>query len=91
MMFKPGLSAATKDHEKIYGYYEMAYTIVDFSAALLFIIGSWMFFYPDWTRTGTWLFLVGSIFFGIRPSLRLAREIHLASLPLPKSFKDALS
>jgi hypothetical protein len=39
--------------------YELAYTFVDFLAAILFVLGSIMFFSVACTYTGTWLFLVG--------------------------------
>ncbi len=63
-----------------YALYEIAYTFVDFTAALLFIVGSVFFFYDDLQRTGTWLFLVGSICFALEPTLRLVREVHLAAI-----------
>ncbi len=62
-------------------YYEISTTIVEFIAALLFLIGSILFFHEDLKNLGTWLFLWGSIFFIIRPGLKLARELHLMRLP----------
>jgi hypothetical protein len=32
---------------------------------------------------GTWAFLVGSLAFAAKPSVRVAREFHLSRLPLP--------
>ncbi len=55
--------------------FEIAYTGVDFAAALLFVIGSVLFFGEDTQRTGTWFFLIGSLFFALKPTLRLAREL----------------
>ena len=55
--------------------FEIAYTGVDFTAALLFIIGSVLFFGEDTQRSATWFFLVGSLFFALKPTLRLVREI----------------
>lgn len=49
--------------------------MVDFSAAVLFVVGSILFFKTDTTYLATWLFLVDSIFFGIRPTIKLLREI----------------
>jgi predicted membrane channel-forming protein YqfA (hemolysin III family) len=57
--------------------YELLFTIVDFSAAVLFIAGSILFFDEDTTYMGTWLFLVGSIFYGLKPCIRLVREWRL--------------
>lgn len=42
---------------------------------MLFVIGSIMFFSETWTHFGTWLFLIGSIMFGLRPAIKLAREL----------------
>lgn len=67
-------------HRRIYARFEIAYTTVDFMAAVLFIIGSVMFFYDSWQETGTWLFLIGSGFFAAKPTLRLWREVKLYRL-----------
>lgn len=82
-MFKPELFNASPRHAEIYGFYERLYTIVDFLAALLFVVGSILFFYDALVYTGTWFFLVGSVLFGARPTVKLLREFHLARLPLP--------
>lgn len=60
--------------------YQWAHLLVDFSAALLFIIGSVFFLYPDLQRAGSWLFLVGSICFGMKPTIRLMRFLHIRRL-----------
>lgn len=57
--------------------FEIAYTVVDFSAAICFIVGSIMFFSEAWLVLGTWLFLLGSILFACKPGIRLWREVHL--------------
>ena len=57
--------------------YQASFILVDFGAALLFVIGSILFFDPQWTYPGTWCFLVGSVFFAVKPTLRLARFLHL--------------
>lgn len=62
------------EHKKIYAYCELAYTIVDVSAAVLFVIGNILFFGEATTYAGTWLFLVGSVLFGVRPTIKLYRE-----------------
>ena len=82
-MTKSPLSNATPRHERIYNRYERAETAVDFAGSLMFVVGSILFFYPDTTYAGTWLFLIGSLCFATRPSVRFAREYHLARLPLP--------
>jgi len=53
----------------------LAYTLVDFLAAAMFVIGSILFFEPETTTAATWLFLIGSIFFGLRPTITMIREI----------------
>lgn len=73
--FDPANHQRSSRHSKIYAYAELAYTAVDFSAAALFVVGSILFFSPSTTDTGTWLFLVGSILFGMRPTIKLVREI----------------
>jgi hypothetical protein len=74
-LFDPGNHARSRDHARLYARFEIAYTVVDVAAALCFIVGSVMFFSEAWTRPGTWLFLIGSICFALKPCLRLAREL----------------
>ncbi|NDU99494.1 YrhK family protein [Pseudoroseicyclus tamaricis] len=62
---------------RLWARYEIAYTFVDFGAALCFIVGSVMFFFENWQTPGTWFFLVGSILFAAKPTIRLARELKL--------------
>ncbi|MEM8555432.1 MAG: YrhK family protein [Pseudomonadota bacterium] len=69
--------AGGADKQRVYAIYELIYTVVDFLAAALFVVGSIMFFSEDWTYFGTWLFLIGSIMFGLKPALRLSREWQL--------------
>lgn len=73
--FDPANHERSTRHREIYAYTEVAYTVVDFSAAVLFVIGSILFFSDSTTELGTWLFLVGSILFGLRPTIKLVREI----------------
>lgn len=75
MLFNPDNHTRTSKNKKIYAYCELAYSIVDFSAAALFILGSVLFFNETTVVAGTWLFLVGSVFFGLRPSIKLFREL----------------
>ncbi len=82
-MFKPKLFDITPEHARVYGYYERMYTLVDLTAALFFLIGSVLFFYPELVYAGTWLFVIGSALFAARPAVRFLREYHLAQLPLP--------
>lgn len=72
--FNPDNHTRSDRHKKIYAYCEIAYTIVDVSAAALFVVGSLLFFSAATTYVGTWLFLVGSVLFGLRPTIKLYRE-----------------
>ncbi|UWR71064.1 YrhK family protein [Phaeobacter inhibens] len=73
-LFQPDNRNRSDQHKKIYAYCEIAYTIVDVSAAVLFVVGSVLFFQEATTDVGTWLFLIGSILFGLRPTIKLYRE-----------------
>lgn len=71
---------ASPKHREIYSAYEIAYSIIDLLAAVLFIVGSILFLDDATVYAGTWLFIIGSVFFAARPAVRLARELHLAGL-----------
>ena len=73
-LFHPDNRNRSDQHRKIYAYCEIAYTIVEGSAAVLFVVGSVLFFQEATTYVGTWLFLIGSILFGLRPTIKLYRE-----------------
>ena len=77
--------------KRIYALFEIAYTLVDFGAAICFIIGSAFFFYESLMIPGTWLFLIGSILFAVKPSLRLVREIKLISMGDQKDVAERLN
>ncbi len=79
------------DQRRRYALYELAYTFVDFSAAILFIIGSVMFFSDEWTYTGTWLFVIGSICFALKPTIRIVREIHMIAKGRADAVADNLN
>lgn len=74
-LFDPENHTRSERHKRIHAAYALAYTIVDFIAALLFIVGSVLFFRPETTYAATWLFLIGSIFFAMRPTITLLREL----------------
>jgi len=79
-MFDPKTKHASPRHSELYAFYELMFTLVDFMAALLFVIGSILFFQESTTYIGTWLFLIGSLFFALKPSIRLVREWHMLRL-----------
>ncbi|MCX7444785.1 YrhK family protein [Corynebacterium sp. P7003] len=76
-MFNPDNALRSEATQRLYACYAVAYTVVDVLAAVLFIVGSILFFRESTTTTGTWLFLIGSILFGVRPCISLVREWHL--------------
>lgn len=67
----------TPETRRVYARFELLHTLVDFSAALCFTVGSVMFFYPAWETPAVWFFTVGSLFFMAKPTLRLVREVKL--------------
>jgi YrhK-like protein len=60
--------------------YAWMHLLVDFAAAFLFVAGSILFFYPSHEIAATWCFLVGSIFFGFKPTIRLVSRLHQARI-----------
>lgn len=82
-MFDPRQSTASEQHVQVYGFYKKLYTVVEFAAAVSFVVGSVLFFYESEQLLATWFFLVGSILFAARPTVTVLREYHLARLPLP--------
>lgn len=80
-LFDPENCRRSDAHKRVHAIYAMAYTAVDFAAAVLFIVGSILFFQADTTYAATWLFLIGSIFFAVRPTLTLFRELVYLRLP----------
>jgi hypothetical protein len=75
-IFQPDSHSRSPRHRRLYAVYEILFTVADFAAAFLFIIGSVLFFDEDTAYAGTWMFLVGSVFFALKPSIRVARELH---------------
>lgn len=86
-LFDQTLRSASPDHADLVRRYELYRTLVEFFAALMFIIGSIFFFYQSLLFAGTWLFLIGSILFAVRPTVRLALELRLTQLPVPDEFR----
>ncbi|KUP93323.1 YrhK family protein [Tritonibacter horizontis] len=71
-----------------YARFEIAYTFVDFGAALCFVLGSVFFFFDSLMTAGTWLFLIGSILFAAKPTIRLTRDIKLAAMGEDEALAD---
>lgn len=76
-----GMRFTTPRHREVYVTYGTVYDCVDALAAILFIIGSVLFFGEATQTAGTWLFLIGSICFAIRPALHVVRDVHMRRLP----------
>ncbi|WP_349360253.1 YrhK family protein [Stappia sp.] len=86
-LFDSSTRRASPDHGELVRRYELVRTLVEFLAAVFFVIGSVFFFYDSLLYAGTWLFLIGSILFAVRPTIRLALELHLTRLPVPDEFR----
>lgn len=76
-LFRHDAPDQSEKAQRLYARAELTYTVIDFCAALAFLIGSVMFFYPAWEHAGTWFFVVGSGMFAAKPTLRLWREFKL--------------
>ncbi|MBI1417440.1 MAG: hypothetical protein GC146_09475 [Limimaricola sp.] len=76
-LFDSSNSTRNPRTRRTWALFELAHTLVDFGAALCFIIGSAMFFYASLQVAATWFFLVGSFLFAAKPTLRFWREIKL--------------
>ena len=62
---------------RIYAAYEIAHTAADFAAAISFLVGSVMFLWDAYETAAVWMFIIGSVFFCLKPTLRLCREVQL--------------
>ena len=62
---------------RLYARYELVYTLVDFLAALSFLLGSILFFWNATEIEALWLFVIGSLLFMLKPTIRLVREVHM--------------
>ncbi|MFP4274797.1 MAG: YrhK family protein [Paracoccaceae bacterium] len=80
-------SAASR---RVYAVFEIVYTIVDFSAAACFTLGSVLFFWPETETPAIWLFTLGSILFMAKPTIRLAREIRLLTMGDTETLAERL-
>ncbi|MBU2753857.1 hypothetical protein HFU84_07155 [Acidithiobacillus sp. CV18-2] len=57
--------------------YETLSIVNDFLIGVLFLVGSVFFFYASTENAGVWLFVIGSAQLLIRPTIRLAHNVHL--------------
>lgn len=61
--------------------YETLSIANDFLIAVWFLLGSVFFLYPSLETPAVWMFILGSAQFMIRPTLRLAHQVHLKRIP----------
>jgi hypothetical protein len=69
--------------------WEAASIANDFLIAVWFVIGSILFFWESTTFAATWFFLIGSIQFLVRPTIRLSRRLHLQRIRAGVPAADA--
>ncbi len=77
-LFDPHNADQSAEHRRVYAWLSGIVVLVNFLAAVMFIIGSILFFKPSTATLGTWMFLIGSIFFAVSPTLALIRELTVA-------------
>jgi len=80
-LLDPALRDLSPRHLELYWRYQVVRTGVDFGAALCFVVGSIFFFFASTDLVATWLFLIGSILFAIKPTIDMVRSLHLRRLP----------
>ncbi|HET7369335.1 MAG TPA: YrhK family protein [Gammaproteobacteria bacterium] len=61
--------------------YEILGILNDFSIAIWFTIGSIFFLFPETGKIAAWLFVIGSLQFLARPTIRLIAHFHLRRIP----------
>ncbi|SDE08477.1 YrhK family protein [Rhodospira trueperi] len=70
------LDAARDRLQRLHDLYAFGHLTVDFLAGLTFTVGSVLFFWPRTEVPAIWLFVVGSVLFTAKPSVRLAHMLH---------------
>lgn len=76
------LRRASPRHAELSRRYEFAATLADFLLAVATVLGSALLLHEDFAISGTWILLIVAVLLGVRPTLRLAQEIHLMRLPV---------
>ena len=80
-LLDPHLADLTPSHAALFWRYQVVRTLVDFGAAMCFVVGSACFFFTSAATAADWLFLVGSLLFALKPTIDVARSAHLKRLP----------
>ncbi|SDE86085.1 YrhK-like protein [Paracoccus isoporae] len=88
--FRPDLNARSEEAKQFYAKVEFAYTLANFIAAIMFLIGSAMAFWPSTGTVSTWMFIFGSIVFAIKPTLNAWREWKLFQMGDASKLADDL-
>ncbi|MGK7651104.1 MULTISPECIES: YrhK family protein [unclassified Roseovarius] len=78
-MFKDKRHISPKTR-RLYAIFELLHTLADFVAAFSFLVGSILFLWSDTETAAIWLFIFGSVFFCLKPTLKLIREMKLLSI-----------
>lgn len=73
---------------RFYAMAELVYTAVDFTAAIAFLAGSVLFFWNSLETAAIWFFVIGSLCFALKPTIRFAREIRLAAMGDEKDLAE---
>lgn len=61
----------------IHNRYQVLSIVNDILIGIWFLVGSVMFLSSSWTKTGTYLFIAGSVEMLIRPAISFAHRVHL--------------
>ncbi|WP_018417169.1 YrhK family protein [Teredinibacter turnerae] len=64
--------------------YEVISIVNDFIVAVLFLVGSILFLFPERETAAIWLFICGSFQFLLRPTIRLIGHLHISNIPPSK-------
>ena len=78
-----------REQLRIRGVYESLSIANDFLAGILFLVGSILFFRESPMVAATWLFVLGSVLFVLRPSIRLVRRVHLGRIDAGRASESA--
>ena len=79
-MFDPANHTRSPRHRAVYAFWEICHTVIDFLAAMLFLVGSVLFFYQSLENPAIWCFVIGSICFALKPTLKLVRELNYLAI-----------
>ncbi|KAA5605897.1 hypothetical protein F1188_08910 [Roseospira marina] len=70
------MDAARDRLQELHDLYALVHLLVDFLAGLTFTVGSVLFFWPATETPAIWLFVIGSVLFMAKPTVRLVHMLH---------------